>query len=543
MRRGWLSATGVKWQPLLPRSLNYAPSKALCNQIYATPTTSPRNESHFFIVPLFFLRFVVSRRVRSLHFQRFYSQQANHQEGNEQENVLNTEKSPKHKAKKGQTERTLRNMFLLRTHPDLFTSEPQQRALNQKSLKTLNFLIAAVKDEGKGLTDATYELHFFCKMPDGNAQEARVLFELPALFNSKDKSASTQGSGAAFLKKRLDQCIEELYVQAGVLERRVSAFGADQPDQLEPETRGWATFRWAKNTRKLLLEKLRENMKSDVVVPYDQELQHFVRHELIFFSQLTKAQQKAGMERFMRKLAEIDFEHWRDVPLLLGRRYSREVEGFVIIPYNFKVDDVRAYLDAHLPAILTERKKLQREARLLHDLTIALKQDLNVQDISIWGPKRKAIPCLQNLVALAPQLKAYDWRHTNIVIQDDPPLPPPPSASSSPSPNSTEEVKNVSSSGTDHHMSTQNPQIINENLTGLAGNTPGRDGGLGGKEGGSPPRRPIGAFWVDERLHRLYVGKTFVKEDLLLFLEGRQSSGSWPWKLPLIAKTAPLLQS
>ncbi len=111
--------------------------------------------------------------------KRAYSSSPGHEE-EEEDQKQEFFKSPRDRLK--QDFRSYRNLFLLKVHPDLFSENPDIRAINQKSLKSLNVLLKIVTSfasshsdmDARTFTEEKHDFHFYLKHTQENSKEYHI---------------------------------------------------------------------------------------------------------------------------------------------------------------------------------------------------------------------------------------------------------------------------------------------------------------------------------------------------------------------------------
>jgi len=383
--------------------------------------------------------------------------------------------------------KTLRRQLLLRVHPDLFQAPHHEhaRVANQRSLQAFQslyvlsgFSSAPSSSAALPAVDSSMPLlsfHFFffhdstlpsTESPSGGTLEPDrgQLRELRHDFNPPPDIRRQP----ARLRRAAQDCMVRLFTLAGLILPRPSPNPSELPD-------GWVWSDWSKRNVKDQLVGLLRSAPGDVKLSAREELMALLDPDMIFFNRLSTAQKSRALYALTTNLRQLGYDEWAHIPLLIGAQYSRQAEGIVMIPYNFTIPRMVAYLNQHLPEIKREREKIHYEARLIADLSHRLQQRLELKDLAIWGTKRTAIASLQRLADLVPRLASCEHlASASIILTDCIPA--------------LQEA--------DWEEATANP-------------SPSKDG----------KQESMKEFWYDPRARRFFVRKDFEKAALLAFLE------------------------
>lgn len=144
--------------------------------------------------------------------------------------------------------------------------------------------------------------------------------------------------------------------------------------------------------------------------------------------ELTPKQLMEGYDNLKNNFHEMQFHKWRDVPLSLSLdEYSIDLNGFLIIPYNFEVNEFRKFLNQNYDKLRQRRtKSIGESAEILVDLL----DELNVHVFSIGYDKTipldQLIYCLYKLekekenltnlnIYISKEIDKYDLNDTGLL--------------------------------------------------------------------------------------------------------------------------------
>ncbi|KAL6051481.1 hypothetical protein QOT17_019146 [Balamuthia mandrillaris] len=372
-----------------------------------------------------------------------------------------------------------RNRFLLKVHPDLFSGRPDLQEVNSRSLKLLNSLLHSVNNPASAPSSFPHraeELRFFFRsssssssppsdQPQPQAQHQQEFMEAKTVFTPPKKplhEASSSSSSASSLHKLLSQeirrCLTELYEQVGLISPSAPSSAEQQREKMQAEEE-----ERRRRAKEMLLHQHRlARMYKGGYVPIehltpqqkDQKLidmirgrstEYFVGNaywesqlqaDMVFFrDNLATEQKERGLRKLRRELRHLSFHSWCHLPIIMGKHYSRHPAGFVVMPYDFKREELIYHLRQHLDKISAERKAIREEAEQFVELRRSLRDSLHLKDLSVHGrlstrravampsahaavvgSREGAIAALKRLQRSLPLLKQYDWSNTNLVL-------------------------------------------------------------------------------------------------------------------------------
>jgi hypothetical protein len=229
-------------------------------------------------------------------------------------------------------------------------------------------------------------LTFYLKSNNDTTKIVKSDFALPADFKPFEENYQTA-------VEAVDRCVLELLYKSGIREKSDDATGIREE------------LRMAINNdfQTATMDNI-ENSWWDTQIPTVDEL---IQSKMLFTSDdLTPSQLIEGIEHMKENINEMQFHRWKESPISLSlAEYGTNMDGFLVIPYNFKIDEFLNFLDENNEKVKEKRiVSIENQATEIIDLVDKIEKIAAKITYSKEIPSEILVDCLKRVLALDKQL-------------------------------------------------------------------------------------------------------------------------------------------
>eukprot|EP01128_Nolandella_sp_AFSM9_P001350 TRINITY_DN1146_c0_g1_i1.p1 TRINITY_DN1146_c0_g1~~TRINITY_DN1146_c0_g1_i1.p1 ORF type:complete len:782 (+),score=242.08 TRINITY_DN1146_c0_g1_i1:347-2692(+) len=149
-------------------------------------------------------------------------------------------------------------------------------------------------------------------------------------------------------------------------------------------------------------ERYYEPDPSSQVLTSEDSLWADEEREVIYAPSLTIPERTEGLAHFEYNQKLLDSHLWLDIPIVMtppGTYYSTEkMPGFVTMPVDFDVVEMKAYLDETLPTIRMDRRRIRNRIHTVRYLQGQLRDNLELADVQVELWYEQAVEPLYQLM-------------------------------------------------------------------------------------------------------------------------------------------------